>query len=257
MRIHLFEIEDFKEYPSFLRELQTDYLRKLMNIFNVYQSIIPLFNGLIKTSSSSTIIDFCSGGGGSWMKILPQLESTEIKVMLTDLYPNTTAFRELQKKHPNSIEYTANPVNALSPPVNLKGIRTFFNSFHHFTESEARDILRSTVANKDVIAIFEPMEKSLLQWILNTISTLLLTFFITPFISPFRWDRIIFTYLIPIVPLVTTFDGWVSILRLHTPESMMEMTRELNEEYEWQTGKASHRFGKVTYLMGRPKKKAE
>ena len=256
MRFHLFEIEDFSWYPSFLRELQTDYLRSLMNIFNVYKAIIPRLRHLLEQESNSSIIDFCAGGGGSWERILPHLEDIQLKITLTDLYPNLRAFRRMKDRNPGVFDYPKLPVNAVQPPQELSGVRTFFNSFHHFKREDARSILENAVRDGEAIIIFEPMEKTVLQFFLNTISTLLMAFLITPFIMPFRIDRLIFTYLIPIVPLVTTFDGWISLLRLYSPRMLLELTNGLNE-YEWEAGTARHQFGSVTFMTGRAKKKAE
>ena len=36
----------------------------------------------------------------------------------------------------------------------------------------------------------------------------------TPFILPFRWSRLFWTYIVPALPLVLTFDVVVSLLRL-------------------------------------------
>ena len=32
----------------------------------------------------------------------------------------------------------------------------------------------------------------------------------TPFVRPFRWSRLLFTYVIPLIPLLVLFDGTVS-----------------------------------------------
>ncbi|UZS00054.1 hypothetical protein [Chondrinema litorale] len=77
----------------------------------------------------------------------------------------------------------------------------------------------------------------------------------TPFIRPFTWTRIIFTYLISIVPLVTLWDGIVSAIRLYTPKMVNKLIKEVegNENFNWETGIDSHTFGKVIYLIGYPK----
>jgi hypothetical protein len=137
MRLHLFEIEDFSWYPSFLRELQTDYLRKLMDVFKVYKSVLPGFVKFIGDTGESKIIDYCSGGGGSWNQIIPLLgDSGIITITLTDLYPNLSAFRQVKSDFPGIIQFKEHPVNAVNPPDDLRGLRTFFNSFHHFSPED-------------------------------------------------------------------------------------------------------------------------
>jgi hypothetical protein len=46
--------------------------------------------------------------------------------------------------------------------------------------------------------------------------TPLLVLFATPFIRPFRWRRLLWTYLLPAVPLTCWWDGVVSQLRAYT-----------------------------------------
>ena len=65
------------------------------------------------------------------------------------------------------------------------------------------------------------------------------------------------TYLIPAIPLVTTFDGIVSCLRTYTPEELREMVEQLEraDDYQWDIGIEPISFLPVgvTYLVGYPK----
>jgi hypothetical protein len=72
--------------------------------------------------------------------------------------------------------------------------------------------------------------------------------------KPFRFSRLFFTYILPVVPLTTTFDGLVSIIRMHTPKTMLKMAKELNaENYMWKAGEIKGKFGNtVMYLVGYP-----
>src|SRR5450759_4223616 len=62
----------------------------------------------------------------------------------------------------------------------------------------------------------------------------LMPFVCTPWIRPFRWSRLLWTYLIPIIPLVFLFDGVVSChrtdvclgshaIRLHSMDSSLPL----------------------------------
>jgi hypothetical protein len=80
-------------------------------------------------------------------------------------------------------------------------------------------------------------------------------FFCTPFIRPFRFSRLLFTYLIPVIPFCTVWDGVVSILRLYQPKEMEQLAREtdLNNHYHWISGKVKNKFGmSIAYLIGTP-----
>jgi hypothetical protein len=47
--------------------------------------------------------------------------------------------------------------------------------------------------------------------------------FITPRIRPIRWWRILYTYLVPIIPLAIWWDGVVSCLRTYAPHELLEL----------------------------------
>jgi hypothetical protein len=76
----------------------------------------------------------------------------------------------------------------------------------------------------------------------------------TPFFKPFRISRIIFTYLIPIIPFCTVWDGVVSITRLYSPATLLKMANEVDSEtYTWKAGKLKNKLGmNVAYLLGYP-----
>ena len=58
---------------------------------------------------------------------------------------------------------------------------------------------------------------------------------LTPAIRPFRWSRLFWTYVVPVIPVAVLFDGVVSCLRTYTPDEMLAMAREVGgEEYEWE-----------------------
>ncbi|MBC8172783.1 MAG: hypothetical protein H7X71_02655, partial [Chitinophagales bacterium] len=79
-------------------------------------------------------------------------------------------------------------------------------------------------------------------------------FLFTPFFKPFRFSRLFFTYIIPVIPLCTIWDGVVSILRLYTPDELLKLAGEAdNKNYVWKSGKVKNRFGMhITYLVGYP-----
>ncbi len=80
-------------------------------------------------------------------------------------------------------------------------------------------------------------------------------FVFTPLIRPFHWSRLLWTYLVPIIPLVLLFDGVVSCLRTYRIQELREMVEKLaGIEYEWEVGEQPRGLGiaPITYLIGRP-----
>ena len=76
--------------------------------------------------------------------------------------------------------------------------------------------------------------------------------FITPFVRPLTWKQVIFTYLIPIIPLCFAWDGAVSNVRTYTLEDLDILLEGLeNEDYKWEKGKITTKANKI-YLLGIP-----
>jgi len=74
-----------------------------------------------------------------------------------------------------------------------------------------------------------------------------------PFARPFRWGYLVFTYLIPIIPLILFWDSMVSNLRIYSPEQMKELTRHFQApDYSWEIGRIRVLGMGSPYLIGRP-----
>ena len=130
-----------------------------------------------------------------------------------------------------------------------------FTSFHHFPFDEARNIIQSAVNARQGIGIFEITRRTP-SAILLIVLWSLMPFLFTLFVRPFRWSRLLYTYVFPIIPLVLLFDGVVSCLRTYKPVELREMTNKLTStEYRWQAGELRGAFPRppVTYLIGYPR----
>jgi hypothetical protein len=257
---YLFEFEDLKWFPDTIRESMTDYLRYVLSATNFYQPIIPLVIESLKQTNSNQIIDLCSGGGGvieNFQKSLNQQSDTKVKIVLTDKYPNRNAFELLSLNTKGDISFSETSVDAANVPSSLKGFRTIFSGFHHFDEPFAKSVLKNAVDAKEGIGIFDGGNKNIFVALFITLIFHPIIFFLfTPFFKPFRLSRLIFTYLIPIIPFCTMWDGFVSIQRLYQPEELLKLANEVdNKNYVWKTGKLKNKLGmSVTYLVGYPLK---
>ncbi|MNK28070.1 hypothetical protein D3C87_464390 [compost metagenome] len=254
-RKHLFEFEDQRWFPGFLRNYLTDFLQFVSNKFTIYKGIVPLLSETLTKSGNSTIIDLASGGGGGLINLVSELEKDhpEIQVVLTDLYPNEKAFA-FTSKQSGRFSYKKESVDATNVPSTLVGLRTQFLSLHHFREEDAVKILQNAVDATSAIALFESQErnvKSVISMILSPLNVL----FVTPLIRPFSIGRIVFTYLIPLVPLFVMLDGILSALRTYTVPEMEELVSRVkgNENYDWKIGKVKSGPATILYLVGTPK----
>lgn len=260
-RIQFFEIEDQYWLPSSIRNGITDFLQFAVDHGDLYKGFAIRLSEALNRSGETQIIDLCSGAGGpmkSLLKHIPEFKRGRIKVHLTDYYPNLPALSELAHTAPTSFTYSKESVSALDVPPSLKGFRTLFSSFHHFNKQDATRIVQDAMAKQCGIAIAESTQRHVLLLAYMAL-TPLLVLLTSPFQKPFRWSRLFWTYVIPVVPLAVAFDGFVSCLRTYSPEELMEIVRNVtgSESYEWQAG--VERFGAlpigVTYLIGYPRPK--
>jgi hypothetical protein len=254
-RIDIREIHEQAWLPGLLRDEITDALEVLFGALRAYQPIAPRLREAVGGCRASRFVDLCSGGGGPWLWLQPEVTTPQngaLPVYLTDKFPNVKAFDRAKKLSKGMIDYSPESIDAANLPASLTGFRTIFSSFHHFPPAEAAAMLEDAVAKRQGIGIFE-MARRRPRTIIFTFLVPLGALIATPFARPFRLSRLIFTYLIPIIPLVLWIDGTLSCLRAYLPEELSTMCSEINAPgYTWKIGESSAGLVCVTFLLGYP-----
>lgn len=258
MKIRGFEFEDQTWFPEMFRDWMTGYLRFLFVTFKLYQPVLPLLKEAIVKSNTNQILDLCSGSGGAMESIYENLKDTfnvNIQIYLSDLYPNMLYYRFLETKTNKGISFISSPVDAINVPSEANGFRTIFSGFHHFDPKTAKMVLQNAVDARRGIGIFDGGNKSVWMILLIIIIHPIMLFFCTPFFRPFSISRLLFTYLIPVIPFCTVWDGVFSIIRLYKPNELRQMALEVEgENYTWISGKVRNKFGmSIAYLIGYPR----
>lgn len=254
-RRHLRELEDEQWFPARLRDYGTDYLQFLINAGDSYRDLAPVLQRGLAKAGRNVVVDIAAGGGGGWKKLSKRLKALvpDAQVILTDYYPNLGAFQSLQALDPEMFSYRSDSINALDVPKDLQGLRTQFLSFHHFRPEDATKILQNAVDCQRPILIVEATERSP-KYIVQMLLTPLLVPLLMPFVRPFKLGRLVFTYLIPILPWFIMWDGIASVYRSYHPEEIEAMTRKLNngESFHWEIG--WHKVGpsKILVALGYP-----
>ena len=240
-RIQFIELHEQAWFPSSLRADVTDALQFGFNLLHAYAPIVPLLQNVIdstgngtnarQSSTTESIVDMCSGGGGPWLDLARQLRcrdagesSAGLQIWLTDKYPNLEAFQSVSASSDHHITFYPEPVDAMKVPGALKGLRTMFTSFHHFSPEDARAILQNAIDAGESIGIFEATKRAP--------STIGLIF----------------------AGILLLFDGVVSCLRTYRPQELREMVEKLTScQYQWEIGELATGKMPVTYLIGYPK----
>ena len=260
-RIQFIELHEQSWFPPTLRNAVTDALQCGSEVLKAYAPVFLPLRRALEATQSTAIVDLCSGSGGPWSDLSQKLQQNTVayRIYLTDKFPNLVAFENVKAASANGIDFCRSSVDAMKVPIELDGFRTMFSSFHHFPPAQARAILRNAIDARQGIGIFEITGRTALAismmflWFLTPLA-------FTPSIRPFRWSRLLYTYVLPIVPLVLLFDGLVSCLRTYRTRELRELIGELaGSKYWWEIGERSGTFGSlpVTYLIGYPRECAK
>jgi len=258
MRLHLFEFEDLSWFPNMIRASMVDYLKFLFGNLNFYKPITPLIVQGLDKSGQNKILDLCSGGGGGIVQVqknLKELTNNHFKITLSDKFPNIAAFRHIEEVTQGKIDFIERPLDAKNVSKGTERLLTMFSAIHHFQPSQVKEIINNAINNKNPIAIFDGGDKNLLPILAILLIHPIILFTCTPFFKPFKISRLLFTYIIPLIPIFTIWDGLVSILRLYNPNDLKRLVKEIDSTtYHWEIGKAKHKLGfRILYLLGYPK----
>ena len=253
-RLQLFEIHDQSWCPASLRDTLTAFIPFVTRVGGLYEPAVPLLRRALERAGTRRVVDLCSGSGGPWSHLVGRLSSERgglpLDVSLTDKFPNAAA----RDRPPAGVRYYPGAVDATAVPRELPGFRTLFTSFHHFPPDAARAILADAVRQSQGIAIFEVTHRSLLG-IAGICLTPIGIPLVMPFVRPFRWAHLLWTYVVPVFPLMEAFDGIVSCLRTYSLDELRDLTRGLGDgRYAWEIGQARARWAPVpmTYCIGYP-----
>ena len=105
------------------------------------------------------------------------------------------------------------------------------------------------------IAIIDTADRRLLSIVGLWIVTPAMVWLITPLIRPLKLTRLLWTYIIPLVPLICWWDGIVSQLRAYSPSELSRMSNAVRAPgYSWRVGQKPFQPGpgRLTYLLGLP-----
>jgi len=257
-RVQLFEFEDLPWFPQVVRECMTDFLSFLGQRGRVvYEGFAQRLAAALDATGDDTILDLCSGGGGPALTIaalMRQRCGRPVRVVLTDLYPNLPRLERARLEGSGAVEYRDAPVDATQVPESLPGFRLICNAFHHLPPAAARKCLADAVRQRQGIAVVEMVDRSATSLFGVTFGTSAVLA-ITPFIKPVRVSRLLLTYVVPVVPLCTWWDGVVSCLRAYHPHELERLVSSLPENgYTWEIGRLPVPGAPTSliYLIGYP-----
>ncbi|NVB37092.1 class I SAM-dependent methyltransferase [Pseudenhygromyxa sp. WMMC2535] len=255
-RLHLIELHEQPWCPRVLRDGMRAVLQQISSTLPAYDAVIEVLLRAMQASGTTKVLDLCSGAGGPWDRLASRVaDDPRIDhVLLTDLYPDAEAMEDLQRGTGGLCSPHLEPVNALDVPEDMPGFRTLFIAFHHFDPEQAKRVLANAVAAGRGVGVFELTERRPYSTCFVSLTMFPLALALLPFAQHRRAGFFVFTYLLPLIPALTTFDGMVSCMRSYHPEEMLAMAREVGPDYEWQAGRVRWPSSPVAvvYLTGVP-----
>lgn len=253
-RLQLFELEDQPWFPHLLRCGLTDYLAAIAERTRPYAAVLPSLTAAVAQAPDPLVRDFCSGGSGPWPALFPALVLAVpgVQLELTDAYPNPQGLA----RFPSTLAVTYRPtgLEAMSSWPEDAAVATFFSAFHHFAPAQATEILRQASVTRTPVAVFEVTQRSLKALAVMCVAPIAVLV-MTPMIRPARWWRLLFTYVVPLIPFAVWWDGLVSCWRTYHPDELIALAmRAAPSGMDWRVGEWSTPGQPlpVTYLLGTP-----
>ncbi len=264
-RIQLFEFEDFNWFPKPIRTGMTNLIIVLHKLLGTSRVISNLIISIKKRYDFHQVIDLGSGSGGIMPEVIQTINDTNpsspLKLRLTDLHPNPKVVHRINNEHEDYISYHESSIDATNFSDLSEGLKTMINSFHHMPPAIAKGILKSAQNNKQPLFIYEIAENKIptvLWWLLLPLSLSILfimVLFMTPFTKGLTWKQLLFTYIIPIIPICYAWDGQASLVRMYTFKDVEQLLTDIkNDDYTWEMDQAKKENGKPLgyYILGLP-----
>ena len=265
LRRQLFEFEDQSWFPETLRTPMTQNIVVMARWLGVPRVLAGLIKRALGGRSQQSVVDLGSGAGGVMPDVFKELAQAEPELVteltLTDKFPNIEGRRRFPEASQGPIRYLSASVDATELAKAPAGLKTLVNCFHHMTPDQARNILASAAQSRQPLLIYEMGGHQLVPFALWCITlpiglliVALLALVKSACVRPFTWRQIVWTYLIPVLPLFYAWDGQASMSRIYRFEDLDELLAQIDSSgYTWERGYGelgSKRVG--SYLLGLP-----
>ena len=227
-RLHLFEFNDSPRAPEFLRDAIIEALGRTLERGGILAGLVPHVVDFVRRAGTDRLLDIGAGSGAPAAIILDAMRAAEAElphIVLTDLFPRPDTWQALTTRHPDHLSFIADPVDATSIPehVSRGHARMIINVFHHFAPPLARAVIRDAVQASSPMLIAECFGRNPLGFAPFAPHGIPAVLGNPLYARRHRGLRALFTWGLPVIPVIGTYDGLVSTLRCYTPDELRAM----------------------------------
>ena len=255
-RLQLFEFHDESWFPNLIREGQIEILSLANRLSGFADALAPVFSQFAAEAGAKTILDLCSGAGGPMVLLLEAMSRNKQplpRLLLSDLYPNLAAWRAISETCPIQVNYIDHPVDATNVPAEVEAdMVTIVNALHHFPMDMVSAIIKDATNRGTAFFMAEAFPRDFFR-----ASAFLPALGLSMLKNPWLCERrglakALLSIPAPILTATGLWDWGVSAIRIHEPEELLPLAREIAPDYYWKFGSAAYRpWGRAVYLHGR------
>ena len=225
-RRQMFQFTDQRWFPPLLSQLVHEFLVWFVGRVHAARPFVPFLMEALDGAAERRILDITTGAGSGVETLLPELPERVEAVSFQ--YPDV--------------------------PADRPGLYTLVNGLHRLPPPEATELFRRLGSSGQPLLIVEGNNDNWWQAVGMLVFAPISAVLSAPFVRPFRFTRLLFTYLIPVLPLLIGFDGAAALFKLYSPADLDALVKRADVPgFVWRTGKAPNgRGGKIIYAIAYP-----
>jgi len=214
--MHLFEFNDHPSVPVAVRKTLLEQLESCNTIFRpYYRQVSEAVLSHASESDAKMIVELGAGTAPLSKLMAEDAGSEGIRLVACDLFPDKAAYRELETRYPDKVTGMEDPVDFGQPrrwPPST--VLVLCAAMHHVPSQLRPAVIEALSASADQVMVFEPVRKTALSMffvLFGVFPPLLLP--LCYLHKPGRLRRLLWCWLLPVVPVMTLWDALVGCLR--------------------------------------------
>jgi hypothetical protein len=231
--MHLFEFNDQPFLPESIRATIRDVCELCNSVFRSFNHVAAR-RALdeARKQNSHAIIELGAGTAPITRVLASLPESSGLTLVPCDLIPDEEAYRDLQRRYPGLVQPVFEAVDFTRPhPWDRESVAVLVGTFHHIHPQDRPRTLAALSRSVDHVMVFEPLRSTWLSMALTLFAQVPVLLLPVAYCHrPGRLRRVVWCWLVPVVPLIFLWDGLVSCIRQWSPERWRQELAAANGE---------------------------